>query len=199
MYNFNVLEPLAGYSYREEIFTPLVNLLQQYVDKHSKTLVVRFDLHFPHDYSFLINNNQLSEAIAYIIKKYKRQGLDPNYFWVMEQHQSIHQHYHLVLFLDGQKVRSYRHVFHNVEEAWARALQIEDASGLVHHCNLDCNGNVDMHRNGITIRDCDDEVTRQSQLQAVYQQISYLAKDKDKSSVKDRLRNFSMSRMKNKK
>ncbi len=195
MYNFNSLNLLPNYIYREEILTPLVNLLHQYLDNHSKSLVIRFDIRYPHDYPITHDNQHLSETIAYISKKYKRQGLDPKYFWVMEQHQSHHPHYHLVLFLDGQKIRSYSHVFHNVEEAWARALQIESARGLVHHCNIDCNGNVDMNRNGIVIRNCDDEETRQAKLQAVYQQISYLAKEEDKSTVKDGLRNFGMSRI----
>ncbi len=195
MYDFTTLTPLPNYSYKEEILSPLGTILQIYIEEHSKTLAVRFDLHYTQGYPLIESNKHISETIAYISKKYKRQGLDPKYFWVMEQHQSSHPHYHVVLFLDGQKVRSYAHVFHNVEQAWARALQIEDASGLVHHCNVDCNGSVDMNRNGLEIRRCDDEVTRQAQLQAVYKQISYLAKENDKSNTKDGLRNFGMSRI----
>ena len=70
----------------------------------------------------------------------------------MEQAYSHNPHYHVVLFLDGQKVRSYSHVFHAVEDAWSRVLEV-DVSGCIHHCNS-YNGAIDMNRNGLQIRCC---------------------------------------------
>ncbi len=191
MLNYNLYTP--EYEYKEEILYNLNDLLEFYINNHSKTMVVRFDLHFPRDYPITASNKPISETIAYVVKKYKRQGLDPMYFWVMEQNRSEHQHYHVVLFLDGQKVRSYSHVFHNVEEAWGRALNA-DTRGCVHHCNS-YQGQIDMNRNGLQVRRCDGVERMHEQIQAVYNQISYLAKKATKIDEKDGLRNFGMSRL----
>ncbi len=197
MNNKQALTPPNAYPYREEILTPLGNLLEYYVEHHSKALVIRFDLHFPQNFPLVSSNAYISETIAYIVKKYKRQGLDPMYFWAMEQHQSHHPHYHVVIFLDGQKVRSYSHVFTNAEAAWGRSLST-DVSGCVHHCNL-ADGKVDLRRNGLQIRRCDGPEVMQAQAQAVYNQVSYLAKEKTKAPSGDGLRNFGMSRLPKKK
>ncbi len=183
---------VPDYPFREEILTPLGQLLQVYTEMHSKTLAVRFDLHFPSDYPIVSANNYISETIAYIAKKYKRQGLDPMYFWVMEQGVSLHQHYHVLLLLNGEKVRSYSHVFHNAEAAWGRILGV-NVSGCVHHCNV-TDGQVDMSRNGLSIRRCDGPEKMQEQMQNVYNQISYMAKADTKAEDNDGLRNFGMSR-----
>ena len=188
----NTLALPTNYTYRTDILNPLTNLFNGYVDEHSKTLVVRFDLHYPATYPMVTNNACLSELIAYITKKYQRWGLSPKYFWVMEQAHSHNPHYHVVLFLDGQKVRSYSHVFHAVEDAWSRALGV-DVSGCIHHCNS-YNGAIDMNRNGLQIRRCDGEELFHTQQQAVYNQISYLAKEDTKAERNDGLRNFGMSR-----
>lgn len=181
------------YTYRTEMITPLKQLLYYYVRTHSKTMVIRFDLSFPQDYPLVYNNNAISETIAYIVKKYGRRGLEPMYFWCMEQKKSSHPHYHVVLFLDGQKVRSYDHVFYNVQEAWGRSLGV-NVSGCVHHCNTYL-GQVYMDRNGLQIRRCDGIEAMQQQMQAVYNQISYLAKEDTKLPANDGLRNFGMSRL----
>lgn len=193
MNTLSTLQEPNTYAYREEMLTSLGQLLSYYVKNHSKVMVVRFDLHFPKDYSVTLSNNAISETIAYIVKKYKRQGLDPMYFWAMEQYQSVHQHYHVVLFLNAQKVRSYSHVFHNAESAWGRALEA-DVRGCVHHCNT-VQGKVDMERNGLQIRRCDGPKVMQQQMQAVYNQISYLTKEDTKPKENDGLRNFGMSRL----
>ncbi len=184
-----------GYQFKEEILDALGRQLVYYVSKHSKTLVVRFDLHFPSDFPLVQSNAYISETIAYIVKKYKRHGLDPQYTWTMEQHNSAHPHYHIVLYLDGQKIRSYQHVFANAEAAWGRALDT-DVSGCVHHCNT-TKGVFDMNRNGNQVRWCDGNQVMQTQMQKVYNQISYLAKENTKAPTKDGLRNFGMSRTPN--
>ncbi len=184
------------HNYQHTILHSLTNLLQQYVEKHSKALVVRFDVHYPMAYPVIQDNYHISEALAYLIKIYKRQGLDPKYFWVREQGRSIHHHYHVVIFLDGQKIRSYSHVFHKIEEIWGRALQC-DVKGCIHHCNRDYDGSIDMNRNGLCVRRCDGPEKMQEQMQAVYNQISYLAKTETKVFNNNGIRNFGMSRLHN--
>ncbi len=193
MYTHQNITPPSTFTYRQDILAPLTNILSYYVNEHSKAMAVRFDLHYPKDYPVVLHNEHISTTIAYVIKRYKRHGLDPMYFWVREQHNSVHPHYHGVLFLDAQKVRSYGHVFHTIQEAWGRALGV-DVSGCVHHCNV-TNGAIDMHRNGLQIRRCDGPNAMQEQVQAAYNQVSYLAKVDTKAPDNDGQRNFGMSRI----
>ncbi len=188
MIDITLLSLPEEFQFRDEILDALGRQLVYYVSKHSKTLVIRFDLHFPQNFPLVLSNYYISTTIAYIVKKYKRQGLDPQYTWTMEQYNSTHPHYHIVLYLDGQKVRSYRHIFTTAKAAWGRALGV-DVSGCVHHCHT-TNGVFDLHRNGLQIRKSDGEEKMQIQVQNVYNQISYLAKEKTKAPPKDNLRNF---------
>ncbi len=182
------------YQYQQTMLAQLTNLLYHYTHKHSKALVVRFDVHFPSGYPATADNYHISDALAYLMKKYKRQGLDPKYFWVREQDSSVHHHYHVVLFLDGQKVCSYKHVFQNMEEIWGRILDY-DVNGCIHHCNKNHDGSTDMGRNGLQIRRCDGQEIMHQQMQAVYNQISYLAKMDTKVFNNNGIRNFAMSRI----
>jgi len=147
MYN-TFINPTTNpqYSYRNEILTTLETMLKFYTKQHSKCLIVRFDVHYPSGYPFPYSNADISSCMAYVIKKYKRQGLDPYYLWVREQHTSSFPHYHCVLLLDGQKVMSYRHVFTTVEKAWSNTLGGYPVSGCVHYCvddsSIDANGKM---------------------------------------------------------
>ncbi len=184
------------HTYCPDILDDLTQLLHHYVQCHSKTVVIRFDLHFPQNFPARADNKHISTAIAYLVKKYSRWNLDPMYFWVREQDRSHHHHYHVVLFLNGQKVRDYAHVMATVQEVWSNTLKC-DVHGCVHHCNKLADGSLDILRNGLCIRRCDGPEKMQEQIQAVYKQISYLAKTNTKVFHHGH-RNFSMSQLPNK-
>ena len=167
-------------------------LLEDYLNRHSKALVVRFDVHYPENYPMVSGNEDISACIAYVVKKYKRQELDPSYIWVREQHCSIHPHYHCALFLNGQKVRGYRHVFQNVEEAWERTLG-DSISGCINYCLSD----DDPDYNGKMIRRDAGSVIFDIRRNEVLHQLSYLAKAYTKELGYDGLRNFGCSRILN--
>jgi hypothetical protein len=167
-------------------------LLEDYLNRHSKVLVVRFDVRYPEDFSRVAGNGDISACIAYVVKKYKRQGLDPSYIWVREQHRSIHPHYHCALFLNGQKVRGYRHVFQNVEGAWGRTLGCS-ISGCINYCLSD----DDPDYNGKMVRRDAGPVIFDIRRNEVLQQLSYLAKAYTKELSYDGLRNFGCSSIQN--
>lgn len=167
-------------------------LLEDYLNRHSKTLVVRFDIHYPENYPMVSGNKEISACIAYVVKKYKRQGLDPSYIWVREQHRSIHPHYHCALFLNGQKVKGYRHVFQNVEGAWGRTLGCS-ISGCINYCLSD----DDSDYNGKMIRRDAGPVIFDIRRNEVRHQLSYLAKAHTKELSYDGLRNFGCSNIQN--
>lgn len=191
MYNTFIAPTInQQYSYRNEIIATLEAMFSFYTNQHSKCLVIRFDVHYPSGYPYAYSNTDISNCIAYVIKQYKRQGLDPYYMWVREQHKSSFPHYHCLLLLDGQKVMSYRHVFTIVERAWSNALGGYPVSGCVHHCvdpsNVDANGKMirrDMSPENYAIR-----------CQEVFDQVSYLAKSYTKATDNDGMRNFGSSR-----
>lgn len=185
------------YTYKNEIMNKIRDLLSHYTQKHSKALIFRFDIHYPQDYVtdlqqpiLPISNADISTCMAYVIKKYKRQGLDPYYIWVREQHKSLHPHYHCALLLDGQKIRSYSHVFDTVQDEWERVIECP-ASGCINHCICD----TDKDYNGKIIRRSDKDFLYTQRCQEVFQQLSYLAKTHTKAQNNDGLRNFGISRI----
>lgn len=180
----------AHFSYNEDILTHLGSLFSYYTEKHGKVLVVRFDISYPVHHEVTSIQTDISRCIQKIAQKYKRQGYDPAYMWVREQQNSIHPHYHCVLLLNGNRVRSYNHVFQTAESLWGSTIGA-DASGLVHHCTVSKHGTP--HENGIMLRRCDSDYAERCQ--QVQQQVSYLAKSGGKGEPHDGMRDFGMSRI----
>ncbi|WP_084158794.1 YagK/YfjJ domain-containing protein [Solidesulfovibrio alcoholivorans] len=181
---------MSKWDYDQLIFERIIALLNSYLSRHSKCLVVRFDLRFPVCYMQVISNELISQFMQKIIQKYKRQGLDPSYIWVREQDTSVNPHYHCALLLNGHKVRDFHHVFCNAQSLWGSTLGV-DAFGLVHNCIS--REYVHGFKNGIMI-----ETYREDALlnyEAVIHQLSYLAKMRDKRDHGDPWRNLGMSQL----
>ena len=179
-------------TYRKEIDDKIQYLLSYYTNKHSKAIVVRFDIQYPCMYPSSSNNSDISECMSYVIKKYKRDCLDPCYIWVREQNMSSTPHYHVALFLDGQRVRRYSHVFDTVESAWGRVLGC-NVAGCIHHCT----DPDDIDSNGIMLR-CDDGKYAERK-QKVFRILSYLSKSYSKADDNDGIRNFGCTQLNSRK
>lgn len=187
--HWNILGLLMSqYDYEYLIFQKIIDLLNFYLNKHSKCLVVRFDLTFPLSYASVMSNELISSFIQKLIQKYKRKNLDPYYIWVREQNTSHHPHYHCALLLNGHKVESFSFIFHDVKSLWASTLGV-DVAGQVHHCNDE--KYYKNYANGIMIETYQNEA--QVKYEAVIRQLSYLAKMRDKRDYGDPWRNFGMS------
>lgn len=61
----------------ESIDCRMSELLYEYIRKHSKALIVRFDVHYPKHYLGPAKNTDISVCMAYVVKKYTRQGVSP--------------------------------------------------------------------------------------------------------------------------
>lgn len=181
------------FEYRTEIIEALGEFLNYCLEKYSKFIVIRFDVRFPIYFNGDLTNYYISTCISYVVKKYSRQGYSPSYMWTREQNTSINPHYHCVLILDAQKVRSFYHVFKTVEDAWGRAIGMP-ANGLIDNCTKpndpDYNGKIVRRDAGIQ--------AMSARAQEVFNQCSYIAKDKYKPTEKDGIRNFGMSQIRNK-
>jgi hypothetical protein len=181
---------MSIWDYENLIFQRIIQLLNVYTNKHSKTLVVRFDLTFPLGYTQVFTNELISSFTQKLIQKYRRQGRDPYYIWVREQRASVNPHYHFAILLNGQQIQKFDHVFYNAQSLWGSTLGT-DASGQVHHCNDGvCYKNFS---NGIMIRRSGSDA--QLAYEAVVRQLSYLAKMRDKRSDGAPWRNFGMSQL----
>ena len=84
---------------------------------HSRLLVIRLDLR-TNDY--MPNNETFSKFIRKLRKKLKHYYTlkRVGYVWVREQETSKHQHYHMALLLDGNKVCFSNKVHDIAEQIW---------------------------------------------------------------------------------
>ncbi|WP_082140189.1 YagK/YfjJ domain-containing protein [Desulfovibrio sp. TomC] len=187
----HVLDELKrDYPYTDNILQKLIQMLEFYAGIHGKALVVRFDLKYPEGYREVYFNDSIMKFSAYIVQFYKNQGYDPCYMWVREQETSLHPHYHFLILLNGNKVRSYHYVFETAKSFWGNILGVSPL-GLVDHCTKGKDGTF--HENGILlVRSNGNYCERCSD---VLRQVSYMAKFDGKGDYLDGLRNFGMSRL----
>ena len=142
------------------------NLLIHSLQKHCKAFVMRIDIHLPQemDQSLIMDFNHR------FIEKEKNAGYDPHYIMVREYSSEKHIHYHMGLFLDGNRTNNpYQH-FQNARIVLGN---ICGSYGCINECN-------DGHRNGIML---ERNMTPYSELYEVLRQISYLAKTDQKQDV----------------
>ena len=180
----------SQYNYLDNIFDRLIQLLDFYIAKHGKVLVVRFDIRYPQSYPSVLSNDHIQTCIKNVRQLYKRIGYDPYYMWTREQKTSLHPHYHCVLLLNGNKVQSFSHVFEHAERFWANAIG-DLTTGLIDHCMA--NPWMSGYQNGIMLIRASPNV--QVTYDSVVVQLSYLAKMADKRDYGDPWRNFGMSEL----
>jgi len=101
-----------------KILTRIINQLDIAYSIHKRLLVVRFDLHLRH---YTPNNEVISKFIKrtkqWISRNYKIKNI--GYAWVREVERSKTQHYHLVLFLDGDKIQHPTKLIERIKETWS--------------------------------------------------------------------------------
>ena len=101
-----------------EILTRMIGQLDTAYSIHKRVLVVRFDLHLKH---YTPNNEVISKFIKrtkqWLARNYKMK--DIGYAWVRELERAKAQHYHLVLFLDGDKIRYPAKLIKHIKETWS--------------------------------------------------------------------------------
>lgn len=107
----------------------------------SKAYFMRFDLHFPQEgMAVSPDNRHFSTFMSRFMKTLSRQSLKPQYCAVREQsrREEGRHHYHVVMFLDGQKTQSTHNHLAAAERLWENELSLppkEGGYGLVDHCN----------------------------------------------------------------
>ena len=142
------------------------NLLIHSLQKHCRVFIVRIDIHLPQE----MDQRVIMDFNHRFIEKEKNAGYDPLYIMVREVSSEKKVHYHMVLFLDGNKTNNpYQHF----QNARIVLKNICGSYGCINECN-------DGHRNGIML---ERNMTPYSELYEVLRQISYLAKTDQKQDV----------------
>ncbi len=155
-----------GYEMDERIQNIYYNLLLMSTYRHCKVFVMRIDIHLPQD----MNQCYIMEFNHRFIEKEKNAGYDPLYIMVRELSSEKKKHYHMVLFLDGNKTNNTYQHFQNARTVLGNLC---GSYGCINECN-------DGHRNGILL---DRYTTPYNDLCEVLCQISYIAKKNQKEKV----------------
>lgn len=96
-----------------------IEQLTAMVDLYRRVLFVRFDLHH-------LQPEATSERVSAFIEAARKhaqrryQTRHMGFLWVREQEKAQRQHYHLVLMLDGDKIRYSSKLLAELGEIWAR-------------------------------------------------------------------------------
>ncbi|MEX1221762.1 MAG: inovirus Gp2 family protein [Idiomarina sp.] len=116
---------------------------------YSRLFIVRFDLHFPLDYTGDFNTNVISrffdslrDKIAYEERSKAAKGVrchatKVRYIWVREQSNNQRPHYHVVLLLNGDRFNglgrtdsSNTNLANRITRSWAYALKVPEELGV---------------------------------------------------------------------
>jgi hypothetical protein len=105
------------YGVYKEIIIGFVSQLDIALSIHKRLLVHRIDLHTTY---YTPNNKIISRFMNRIKQWLKRNyGLDNiGYIWVREKERAKHQHYHLALLLNGDKIRHPKRLNETLKEKW---------------------------------------------------------------------------------
>ena len=164
--DFEKNNPFLDYEMYMKIQNIYYNLFFFCLQKHRRVFVMRIDIHLPQE----IAQEMIRTFNHRFIEKEKNAGYDPLYIMVREYSSEKHIHYHMGLFLDGNRTNNpYQH-FQNARIVLGN---ICGSYGCINECN-------DGHRNGIMI---ERNMTPYSELYEVLCQISYLAKTDQKQDV----------------
>jgi hypothetical protein len=159
-----------------EILDRGINQLKMMLKHHCKVLAIRLDIHIS---ELTKLNTNISDFIGYLTSYIKRHYLTKRvgYVWVREIEKSKKQHYHLHLFIDGNKVRTSHHIV-------SVAKKYLNKKGMTLHHPDKCYSMVYRYN-----KDSIDEI--------VYR-FSYLAKTRGKGYINKNVRNYSTSQIKDK-
>jgi hypothetical protein len=166
-------------SNEKAIFPTMLNKMIEQLDIaleiHGRVMALRFDLH---QKEYTCDNEHLTKFRKRLIQKLQRDYNTKNigYVWVREREKAKAQHYHWVLFIDGDKVKYPSVVLEIIKELWGKGL----AYG----------GHVPTIKNPYYY--CDNPEVRAD---AIYR-FSYLAKTRGKGYRDKQAKDYSTSRLK---
>ena len=100
------------------------------LEQHSQVLVVRFDLRS----QYTLDNEKISEFMSKLATGLESlQGVNEvRYVWVRELERAKQQHYHVVLMLNGNKIRNPYYIHQKGKQIWS-ILRVTSYHTSKHH------------------------------------------------------------------
>lgn len=96
-----------------------IEQLTTMVSIYRRVLFIRIDLHHPQPAPTSEHVSAFIEAARkHVLRRYQTEHM--GFLWVREQEQVPRQHYHLVLMLDGNKIRHPGKLLEALDEIWVR-------------------------------------------------------------------------------
>lgn len=164
----------SDYGIYKEIITSLIEQLDASIYIHKRILCVRLDFHVNYHTSNNIRfSNFLKQLKQWISRNYGIKQI--GHQWVREQEKSKKQHYHLVLFLDGNKIQNPKKINEIIREMWLPRGSM--------YVPENCYIYIDKHN------------ISTSRPKAIYRS-SYMAKIRGKSYRDSQTKDYSSSRLK---
>lgn len=178
---------------QEEILQRIRCMMDMVVTKHNKVFFVRMDIRFPVAYQGpVIDNRVFADFLENFMQFLERAGMDPLCLWVREQTEvTDHPHYHLCLFLDGNRIQNIHIPCAKARELWALALGLPSAEDLVWDCTEGSEGKP--QKNGLMIRRTDENF--REVFEQVFYWASYIAKANTKGLAPSRVKEYGGSRV----
>lgn len=159
----------------KEILIKTIEQLDCSIKIHKRVLVLRVDLHLN---IYTDDNKRISNFMnnlrGFLKRHYQIDKL--GYVWVRELERAKTQHYHLALFLDGNKIQHPKKLNALIKEKWLPFGHCPVVNNPFYY--------IDKHN-----------LTKQRQ-EAIYR-ISYLAKIRGKGYRDDQAKDYQTSRLKN--
>lgn len=180
-----------GLGCRTEILQRTKDLLDGYIETHSKCLVTRFDLAAPKDCSEGEFAKVVSNTLTRTAKELSRHGLDPQHMQVKEGSAQKGYHIHGYSLCNGHKLQHPKKIYESIVKHYSNQLGC-DASHLVHFC--DKSSTIERPTGHYNLRKCDHDYKQQRD--KCFHRLSYLAKDSTKGDTGKHFREFSSSRPK---
>jgi len=176
-YNGEIISIQQG---KQGIYIEMLNKIIEQLDislqKHKRILVHRFDLHV-NFYEGI--NKRISKFMNRLNQWMKRNYdiKDVGYVWVREREKAKEQHYHLALYLDGNKIQHPKKLNAQIKEMWAPHGHMPTI--LRPYYYIDKNN------------------LKAKRLDAIYR-VSYLAKVRGKGNRDQQAKDYATSRLKSK-
>ncbi len=168
-----------------KILDKIDRMLDYSTTNHNKVFVTRLDLTYPKGYQGPKDNTHIRKFMSKFNKELKEDKLDPVSLWVREKSREKHQHYHIAVMCDGNKIQFPHKINKIAKRHWGQTINSENG-GLVYYCNKSRNGEKQINsyriRRGAKDRDkaYDDCIYR----------LSYLAKENTKEKDLNGMRRY---------
>ena len=165
------------HSVYESSMSKIYNKLISMLEKHSKIMIVRFDIRYPNDRSITYSKEHIYDFTYNIRRSLNREQyssghlVDAQTIYVEEQDSSEYPHYHFAVIVNANATKSAYTIHMKANDLWKKALNTSQ-DGLVHFCNE--------HPNGLIIERYSSHY--QDQFSKVFYQLSYLAKTRGKEN-----------------